>query len=392
MIDVLAGIGVCAGAAWIYLLSAHGGFWRCSITDRSAVPERADARWPAVAAIVPARNEAENISRSLRALIRQTYPGRLAVLVVDDQSADGTAEAAKETASLESAASTSVAVILGRPVPSGWTGKLWAMRQGLIAVEEQGQPPEFILFTDADIELGPDVLRRLVSIARAREAVLASLMVELRCESFAERLLVPAFVFFFQMLYPFAWVNDPRRTTTAAAGGCMLVDRAALNAAGGLEAIRGALIDDCALAALMKRVGPIWLGLTEDARSFRPYPTVADFGRMVARSAFAELRFSELRLAIAVLGMAFVFLSPAALALFAPGWPRLAGALAWTMMALALAPTLKFYRLSIVRGLALPLVAAAYLGFTLQSALQYWRGEGGMWKGRVQAPSLAERA
>jgi|SRR5271166_6528083 len=390
MIVLLA--GVVASAAWICLLFARGGFWRSTTTDRTAVPERADACWPAVVVIVPARNEAENIARNLRALIRQNYPGRLSVLVVDDQSTDGTAGAAKEMAGSETRSARSIAVIPGRPVPSGWTGKLWAMRQGLMAVEEGDQPPDFILFTDADIELGPDALRRLVSIARARNAVLTSLMVKLRLQSLAERLLVPAFVFFFQMLYPFAWANDPRRAAAAAAGGCMLVDRAALKGAGGLEAIRGALIDDCALAALMKRRGPIWIGLTEHALSFRAYPTVLDFGRMVARSAFAELRFSALRLVIAAAGMIFVFLVPLALALFAHGWARIAGALAWAMMALAFVPTLRFYRLPPIQGLALPLVAAAYLGFTMQSALQYWRGEGGMWKGRVQAPSLVERA
>src|SRR5271166_6159185 len=188
-----------ASAAWICLLFARGGFWRATTTDRTADPERADACWPAVVVIVPARNEAENIARNLRALIRQNYPGRLSVLVVDDQSTDGTAGAAKEMAGSETRSARSIAVIPGRPVPSGWTGKLWAMRQGLMAVEEGDQPPDFILFTDADIELGPDALRRLVSIARARNAVLTSLMVKLRLQSLAERLLVPAFVFFFTM-------------------------------------------------------------------------------------------------------------------------------------------------------------------------------------------------
>jgi len=389
MIDLLAGIGGCA--AWSYLVCVRGAFWRCAITDTTGF--RANPKiWPAVAAIVPARDEAYNIGRSLRSLIRQKYPGRLSIFVVDDQSMDETARVAKETASAEVVSARSVAVIPGRPVPDGWTGKLWAMRQGLAAVEEGNQRPEFVLFTDADIELGPHVLRRLVSIGRARNAVLTSLMVKLKCESFAERQLAPAFVFFFQMLYPFAWANNPGRATAAAAGGCMLVDRAALEAVGGLEAMRGALIDDCALAAVMKRRGPIWLGLTQDAFSFRAYPTIANFGGMVARSAFAELRFSALRLALAVAGMAFVFLVPPLLVLFAEGWGRAAGAVAWAMMALAFAPTLRFYRLPVIQGLALPLVAAAYVGFTMQSAMQFWRGEGGMWKGRVQAPSLARRA
>jgi hopene-associated glycosyltransferase HpnB len=210
--------------------------------------------------------------------------------------------------------------------------------------------------------------------------------VKLRCESAAERWLVPAFVFFFQMLYPFAWVNDSRRRTAAAAGGCMLAQRETLAAAGGLEALRGALIDDCALGAIMKHEGPIWLGLTESVRSLRAYPAFADFRRMVSRSAFAELRYSALRLAGAVAGMALVYLAPPFLAIFAHGVARATGAFAWAMMALALAPTLRLYRRPLAGGLALPAIATAYVAFTLDSALQYWRGRGGYWKGRFQAP------
>jgi hopene-associated glycosyltransferase HpnB len=211
-------------------------------------------------------------------------------------------------------------------------------------------------------------------------------MVKLRCESAAERWLAPAFVFFFQMLYPFAWVNDPRRATAAAAGGCMLVRREALHAAGGLEAVRGALIDDCALGALMKGQGPIWLGLTEDVHSLRAYPTFADFGRMVTRSAFAELRYSPLRLAGAIGGMALVYLAPPLFAIFARGVGQATGVLALAMMALSLMPTLRLYGRPLIGALALPAVAAAYVAFTFDSALQYWRGRGGYWKGRIQAP------
>ncbi len=211
-------------------------------------------------------------------------------------------------------------------------------------------------------------------------------MVKLRCESAAELWLAPAFVFFFQMLYPFAWVNDPRRAMAAAAGGCMLVRREALHAAGGLEAVRNALIDDCALGGLMKGQGPIWLGLTEDVHSLRAYPTFADFGRMVARSAFAELRYSPLRLAGAIGGMALVYVAPPLFAIFARGPAQAAGVLAWAMMALSLMPTLCLYGRPLVGGLALPAIAAAYVAFTFDSALQYWRGRGGYWKGRIQAP------
>jgi hopene-associated glycosyltransferase HpnB len=216
--------------------------------------------------------------------------------------------------------------------------------------------------------------------------VLTSLMVKLRCESAAERWLAPAFVFFFQMLYPFAWVNDPRRTTAAAAGGCMLVRREALRAAGGLEAVRGALIDDCALGALMKGQGPIWLGLTESVDSLRAYSTFAEFRQMVSRSAFAELRYSSLRLTAAIGGMALVYIAPPLFTIFARGGAQAAGALAWAMMALSLMPTLRLYGRPLVGALALPAIAAAYIAFTFDSALQYWRGRGGYWKGRFQAP------
>ena len=259
------------------------------------------------------------------------------------------------------------------------------MRQGLAAIGAKEAQLEYVLFVDADIALAPDVLRRLVALARARGAALASLMVKLHCTTFAEKQFVPAFVFFFRMLYPFAWVNDPRRRTAAAAGGCMLVRRDALSATGGLDAIKGALIDDCALGALMKRAGPIWLGLTDDASSLRVYRTAPDFGRMVARSAFAELRFSALRLAAAIAGLGITFVAPPLLALFAHGPARAAGALSWAMMALAFAPTLRFYRQPAIVSLALPGVAAAYAAFTLLSAANYWRGRGGLWKGRFQA-------
>ncbi len=283
------------------------------------------------------------IALSVGSLLRQDYPGAFSVVVVDDQSTDGTAAAASAAAS-EAQAADRLQIVTGTGPPPGWTGKLSAMRQGLAEVEAGAVKPEFVLFTDADIAYAPHVLSRLVGIARANNSVLTSLMVKLRCESAAELWLAPAFVFFFQMLYPFAWVNDPRRATAAAAGGCMLVRRQALHAAGGLEAVRGALIDDCALGALMKGRGPIWLGLTEDVRSLRAYPFLSDFGRMVARSAFAELRYSPLRLAGAIGGMALVYLAPPLFVLFARGPAQAAGALAWAMMALSLMPTLRLYR------------------------------------------------
>ena len=325
------------------------------------------------------------IANSVGSLLRQDYRGRFSVVVVDDQSADRTAAAASAAASAAQAADR-LRIVAGSAPPPGWTGKLWAMRQGLSAVDGGATAPEFVLFSDADIAYAPHVLGRLVSIAGLKNSVLTSLMVKLRCESAAERWLVPAFVFFFQMLYPFAWTNDPRRRTAAAAGGCMLAKREALASAGGLDALRGALIDDCALGALMKHEGPIWLGLTESVHSLRAYSTFADFRRMVARSAFAELRYSPLRLAGAVGGMGLVYLAPPLFVMFARGLGQAAGALAWAMMAFSFMPTLRLYRRPLMGGLALPAIAVAYVAFTLELAIQYWRGRGGYWKGRIQAP------
>jgi hopene-associated glycosyltransferase HpnB len=376
-------------AIWAYLLFGRGWFWLCGERDDPAaaankVRNEADV-WPSLVAIIPARDEADMIAHSVGSLLRQDYSGPFSVVVVDDQSTDGTAAVAS-TAASDAGAAERLKIVTGNGPPPGWTGKLSAMRQGLAEVEAGAQAPEFVLFTDADIAYAPHVLTCLVAIARAKNSVLTSLMVKLRCESTAERWLAPAFVFFFQMLYPFAWVNDPRRPTAAAAGGCMLVRRETLDAAGGLEAVRSALIDDCALGALMKEQGPIWLGLTESVDSLRAYPTFADFRRMVARSAFAELRYSPLRLVGAIGGMALVYVTPPLFAIFARGGAQVAGAVGWAMMALALAPTLRLYRRPFVGGLALPGIAAAFLAFTFDSALQYWRGRGGYWKGRVQAP------
>ena len=369
-------------AIWAYLLFGRGRFWLCRERDDSAAAKPPDA-WPTVVAIIPARDEADMIALSVGSLLRQDYPGPFSVVVVDDQSTDGTAAAASAA---EAHAADRLQIVTGNGPPRGWTGKLSAMRQGLAEVEAGSSPPEFVLFTDADIAYAPHALSRLVAIARRNNSVLTSLMVKLRCESAAELWLAPAFVFFFQMLYPFAWVNDSRRATAAAAGGSMLVRREALHAAGGLEAVRGALIDDCALGALMKGQGPIWLGLTKDVDSLRAYPTFTDFGRMVARSAFAELHYSPLRLAGAIGGMALVYVAPPLFAMFARGAAQAAGALAWAMMALSLMPTLRLYGRPLIGALALPAIAAAYVAFTFDSALQYWRGRGGYWKGRIQAP------
>jgi hopene-associated glycosyltransferase HpnB len=386
---IVAALSFLALAVWVYLLLCRGWFWLGrERDDRTLRPgdSAKESLWPSVVAVIPARDENDMIACSVGSLLQQDYHGRFSVVLVDDQSTDGTAATASAAASAVSAHDR-LRVVVGTSPPPGWTGKLWAMRQGLSAIESCDDAPEFVLFGDADIRYAPHVLSRLVAIAGARGSVLTSLMVKLNCESAAERWLTPAFVFFFQMLYPFRWVNDPGRRTAAAAGGCMLVRREALRAAGGLEALRSSLIDDCALGRILKRQGPIWLGLTEDVHSMRPYPAFADFRRVVVRSAFAELRYSPLRLAAAVSGMALVYLAPPLFVVFSRGAPEIAGAIAWAMMGVAMAPTLRLYGRPLATGFALPAVAAAYTAFTLESALEYWRGRGGHWKGRFQAPA-----
>ncbi len=301
---------------WLYLLAARGGFWQAA--DREEGGPAGNPPWPAISAVIPARDEAECIGETVTSLLRQDYPGAFDIIVVDDQSRDGTAQVAQKAAEAIGAGDR-ITVISGRALPGGWTGKLWAQHQGVEFANGKPQPPDFVLFTDADIVYTPDVLTSLVGRAQAGGYVLTSLMVKLRCVSFAERLFIPAFIFFFQMLYPFAWANNPRRATAAAAGGCMLVRRGVLNDAGGMASIRTALIDDCALAKILKAHGPIWIGLTDRVHSIRAYPSIGDIRRMVSRTAYAQLRYSPLLLAGTVLGLAITYLAPVALTLFATG-------------------------------------------------------------------------
>jgi hopene-associated glycosyltransferase HpnB len=333
---------------------------------------------------MPARNEADVIARSVGSLLAQDYPGPFTLILVDDESDDGTAAAARAAAEALGATDR-LAVIGGAPLPEGWTGKLWAMSQGVTRAEGLAVQPKYLLLTDADIAHTPDNLRSLVARAEAEGLALTSLMAELHCKTLAERLLIPAFVLFFQMLYPFRWVNDRRRKLGAAAGGCMLAKREALTAAGGVAAIRTALIDDCALGQALKRQGPIWLGLTHRAQSIRPYVNVGETGRMISRSAYAQLEYSPLILGGTLLGLGLMFMVPPALALFARGPAQLAGLAAWAAMAVAFQPMLRFYRSSPLWGLAMPLIGMLYGAFTFDSAVQFWRGRGGMWKGRAQA-------
>jgi hopene-associated glycosyltransferase HpnB len=377
--DLIASIVL---AIWLYLIAARGGFWR--LAERDDAPVSPPGAWPAVATVIPARDEAECVGQTVTSLLRQNYPGALTVIVVDDQSRDGTADVARGAATLIGAGER-LTVLPGRPLPAGWTGKLWAQQQGLEFAVTVAASPAYLLLTDADIVYAEDAVTNLVARAEVGGLVLTSLMAKLRCKSFAERMFVPAFIFFFQMLYPFAWANNPRRSTAAAAGGCMLVRRDALQQAGGLAAIRDALIDDCALAKLLKHQGPISIALTDRVRSIRAYPAIGDIRRMVSRSAYAQLNYSPLLLAGTVIGLALTYLAPVALALFAGGVPQFIGLFTWLLMAFAIRRTLRFYGLSILWTPLLPAIAAMYMAFTVDSAYQHARGRGGMWKGRAQA-------
>lgn len=369
-------------AIWLYLLIGRGGFWlSCERDDGSLAPLQT---WPKVAVVIPARDEAEGIGACIGSLLKQDYPGEWSIVLVDDGSSDGTAAIARQTTAAN-AREGRLDVVAGRPLPAGWTGKLWALKQGIEVATRISPAPDYLLLSDADIVYAPDTLARLVARARAGGLVLTSLMVKLRCESLAERALIPAFIFFFQMLYPFAWINRPTAATAGAAGGCMLVRADILRQAGGIDQIRDALIDDCALAAVLKRHGPIWLGLTERAHSIRRYPQFGDIRHMVVRSAYAQLRYSPLLLTGVLAGMGVTYLASPLFALFGTGSARLLGLAAWLLMALAFQPTLRFYRVSPLWGIGLPAIAFCYTLFTLDSAVQFWRGQGGLWKGRVQA-------
>lgn len=368
--------------AWVALLAFRGGFWLCRERDDrgEAAPP---ASWPAVVAVVPARNEADVVAQAIGSLRRQNYQGPFRIILVDDGSTDGTSDRA-----LEAAGPHALEVLAGAPLEPGWTGKLWAQSQGV--ARAAASEPAYLWLTDADIFHDPATLRRLVSRAEAGGLVLTSLMARLTVRSGWERILIPPFVFFFAMLFPFAWVNDPRRRTAAAAGGCMLVRAAALEEAGGLAAIKGQIIDDCALAALMKRRGPIWLGLTRRIQSLRPYEGLKPIGDMIARSAYAQLGYSPAVLAGVVVAMGLVFAVPALVAIFDHGPAKWLALATWIAMILAMRPMLKLYGLWVMWGATLPLAGALYGLFTLISAIRSWRGRGGEWKGRAQdAPSLA---
>jgi hopene-associated glycosyltransferase HpnB len=377
-------LGFICVAVWIYLICGRGGFWRSDIRDTTHPAQNAE-RWPSVAVVIPARNESEYIGASVQSLLHQKYPGPLKIFVVDDDSSDGTANIAARTAA--TVPELDVTIITSKGPARGWTGKLWALKEGISAAETLR--PDYLLLTDADIVHAPGTVAWLVAHSLAGKYVLVSLMAKLRCASIAERSHVPAFIYFFQMLFPFPWVNRFDSGVAAAAGGCILVRTDALARAGGIAGIRNALIDDCSLAEKLKAVGPIWLGLSERVQSVRPYETLSDVKQMISRSAYAQLRYSPLLLAGTTVGLLLTFVAPPMLAIFATGLPRYLGLGAWLAMALSFVPMLRFYRLSPLWGLALPGIALLYLYYTLNSAYQYLRRRGGQWKGRVHdAPSM----
>lgn len=360
-------LAVVAVAAWIYLLCARGRFWQ----GGPVLPARHSEQQPRVAVIVPARDEAPFVARTLASLLAQQY-GALRVILVDDGSTDGTGAIARQIGDPR------LEVLAGQPPPPGWSGKLWAIAQGIAASDA-----EFVLLTDADIAHEPGHLTSLVAQAEAGRCDLVSEMVRLNCTSPAERLLVPAFVYFFQLLYPFAWVNDAARATAAAAGGSVLLRRDALQRIGGIAAIRGALIDDVALARAVKRGGKIWLGHSTLARSLRPYPGAGDIWRMIARSAFVQLRYSWMRVTRTAVAMTLVFVVPPLLAVFGSGIARWFGLLAWIAEGASFVPTLRRFGLSPMRAPLLPLIALFYTAATIGSALQHTFGGGLAWKRRL---------
>jgi hopene-associated glycosyltransferase HpnB len=377
-------VGAVSLAIWIYLVFGRGGFWH--IRDhRSPLPEQAGPA-PSVAVIIPARNEAEVVGQAVRSLLAQKYPGRMHLFLVDDESSDDTAKVVRQIAE-DANGINRVTVVQARPVPDGWTGKLWAVSEGLH--EAVAFDADYFLLADADIAHAPGSVASLVNRAQGGGFDLVSLMAKLRCQSPAERALIPAFVFFFFMLYPPAWVAQSRRRTAAAAGGCLLIRSEALRRMGGIGEIRGEVIDDCALARAVKQSGGrIWLGLAEETCSLRGYSTWAEVGRLISRTAFAQLRHSIVLLLGTVAGMAITYLVPPLLLGSGPVAAGM-GLGAWILMTSAFWPTLRFYGRSPLWGLLLPLIAAFYLGATLHSAVRYWEGRGGLWKGRVQDPARA---
>jgi hopene-associated glycosyltransferase HpnB len=374
-------VATLTAVTWSYLVLARGSFWR----TKSGIPHTSDkAGFPGgVLAVVPARNEAQLIGPVVTSLLNQNVA--MPIVLVDDESTDGTADVARRAAEKAGRADALI-VIRGKPLPAGWTGKVWSMHQGIEYACTRGFRPAWFMLTDADVLHSPETVANLGLIASQEHYDLVSYMVRLHCESLPEKLLIPTFVYFFFMLYPPAWIRNPRRSTAGAAGGCMLVRTETLEHAGGMEAIRGAVIDDCALAGLLKlHGGKLWLGLTDQSQSLRRYETFSHIEHMVSRTAFNQLKHSSWLLLGTIAGLVITYLAPSLLLLFSRSRLTIVmGAAAWAAMTITYSNTVRDYRLHPAWALTLPLAALFYLGATVHSAIKYWSGGGGEWKGRVQ--------
>jgi len=392
-------LGIITLGIWLHLFFGRGWFWRVGKLDADREPLETPGEWPQVMAVVPARNEEETIGRAVAGLVKQNYPGAFFVVVVDDHSEDATAGIAQQVAD-ESGVGERVRIVSASALAEGWTGKLWALNEGVFngGVTMSGasgtevpaatpEVPTYYWFTDADVEHAPDTLRRLVVRAERDKLELASLMVLLQAKTLPERALIPAFLYFFLMLYPPKWIADEELGTAGAAGGCILLRREALARIGGLQAIRGEVIDDCALAKAVKLSGgKVWMGLTRKSTSLRAYGTFGEIRDLIARTAFTQLRYSALLLTGTLAAMFLTYFAPVILLFAHDSTSRTLGFVAWLFMTLSFLPTVRFYRLSIVWTPLLPLTAVFYTYATWVSSMRYWIGKGGHWKGRTQAP------
>ncbi|MGK7956139.1 MAG: glycosyltransferase [Crocosphaera sp.] len=393
MINFLTIIASLSLIIWVYLLLFRGWFW---LSNQRVNPDiQSLDNYPSVCAVIPARNEADVLPISLVSLLNQNYLGDFSIILVDDQSDDNTGKVAEEVAK-NCNKIEQLQVISGQPLASGWSGKLWAMKQGIEQAKNLDNQPDYLLLTDADIEHHNTNLQELVKQAETENLAMTSLMVKLRCDSFWEQFLIPAFVFFFEKLYPFSWVNNPQNKMAAAAGGCILIRRQILEDIGGIDVVKQALIDDCSLAAAVKaklqenrpniKQG-IWLGLSEKTLSLRPYDSLNSIWNMVARTAYTQLNYSPLLLLGTLLGLTLVYLvAPINLMIgliINHQSLIVLGGMTWLLMTISYLPTLKLYRCSSIWGLTLPLIGLLYGLMTIDSAWRHWRGKGGGWKGRV---------
>jgi hopene-associated glycosyltransferase HpnB len=392
-------LGIITLAIWLHLFFGRGWFWRVGKLDADREPLETLWEWPSVIAVVPARNEEQMIGQVVARLVKQDYPGAFSIVIVDDHSEDGTAGVAQHVAD-DNGAGERVRIVGASALAEGWTGKLWALNEGVfkVGVAEWGasgpelpaptpEVPAYYWFTDADVTHAPDTLRRLVGRAKREGLELASLMVLLQAKTLPERALIPAFLYFFLMLYPPGWIADEELATAGAAGGCILLKSEALARIGGLAAIRGEVIDDCALAKAVKLSGgKVWMGLTRKSTSLRAYGTFGEIRDLIARTAFTQLNYSALLLMGTLAAMFLTYVAPVILLLAHDSTARLLGFAAWLLMSLSFLSTVRFYRISIVWAPLLPLTALFYTYATWLSAVRYWMGKGGHWKGRTQAP------